>query len=167
MIRYIIDGHNFIHTIPKYLTLLDRDYPACLKTVSDDIFEYCNTRKVEIVLVFDGNPPWEPPRRSGGVALKFSGQGRDADTLILEQAAKWHGRQTVIVTADRGVKREVTSLGCQVRSPQEFDLLLRGKKRNRKGKSVNHRHKDRSLSQTEVAWWRNEMKRELQKKKEE
>ncbi|MDP6456937.1 MAG: NYN domain-containing protein [Candidatus Marinimicrobia bacterium] len=167
MIRYIIDGHNFIHTVPRYLTLLDRDYPTCLKMVSNDISDYCHSRKIDIFLVFDGNPPWELPRELERITLKFSGKEIDADALILKQAAKWRGRQTIVVTADRKVEREVTSLGCQVISPQEFDRLLKGKRRGRKKKSVDHRSKDKSLSQTEVAWWRGEMEKELQKKKNE
>lgn len=167
MIRYIIDGHNFVHTIPRYLTLLDRDYPACLEQVYSDISVYCDTKKVEVFLVFDGNPPWEPPRGPERMRLKFSGEQRDADSIIVEQSAKWRGRQTIVVTADGTVRREVGSLGCQVKSPQEFDRLLKGKTTAGRGESLSQRGKDRSLSQTEVAWWCNEMERELLKKKED
>ena len=48
MIRYIVDGHNFIHEVPVYLELLDRNYVECQKTLFRQIQDYTDSKKVAI-----------------------------------------------------------------------------------------------------------------------
>ena len=166
MIRYLIDGHNAIHQIKRYLDLLDRDYVLCQKTFYRDLVIYADTRIVKIVLIFDGNPPWNPPKGNKEVMVKFSGSDRDADSLIKTLAGKWKGRQTVVVTADRSILREVIAIGCQSLSPKKFDSLI-----NRKKSKVSHNRQTNNekpdfLTESEVQWWKREMKQALAKKKE-
>lgn len=166
MIRYLIDGHNAIHQIKRYLDLLDRDYVLCQKTFYKDLVIYADTRNVKIVLIFDGNPPWNPPNGNNKVMVKFSGSDRDADSLIKNLAGKWTGRQTVVVTADRSIIREVIAMGCQSLSPKKFDSLIKRKKpwvsRNRQTDD----EKPGFLTESEVQWWKKEMKQALSRKKE-
>jgi len=162
MIRYIIDGHNTIHSIPHYLEILDRDYPSCLKRVITDCADYCDSRNVKIVLVFDGNPPFEIPKSHGNLEVVFSGSNRDADTVIAENSLL--AKSNIVVTNDGGLKRLITASGCRYMQPEKFnELYTSSKKRNRRGSSQTG--KDRGLTPQEVAWWKREMNEALEKKK--
>ena len=162
MIRYIIDGHNTIHSIPHYLEILDRDYPSCLKRVITDCADYCDSRNVKIVLVFDGNPPFEIPKSHGNLEVVFSGSNRDADTVIAEKALP--AKSNIVVTNDGGLKRLITASSCRYMQPEKFyELYISSKKRNRRGSSQSG--KDRGLTPQEVAWWKREMNEALEKKK--
>lgn len=166
MIRYLIDGHNAIHQIKRYLDLLDRDYVLCQKTFYKDLVIYADTRNVKIVLIFDGNQPWNPPNGNNKVMVKFSGSDRDADSLIKNLAGKWTGRQTVVVTADRSIIREVIAMGCQSLSPKKFDGLIKRKKPWVSRNKQTDDEKPGFLTESEVQWWKKEMKQALSRKKE-
>ena len=162
MIRYLIDGHNTIHSIPRYLEILDRDYPSCLKRVITDFADYCDSRNVNIVLVFDGNPPFEIPKSHGNLEVVFSGSNRDADTVIAEKSLP--EKSNIVVTNDGGLKRLITASGCRYMQPKKFyELYASSKKKRRRGSSQSG--KDRSLTPQEVAWWKREMSEALEKKK--
>ena len=162
MIRYLIDGHNTIHSIPPYLEILDRDYPSCLKRVITDCAHYCDSRNVKIVLVFDGNPPFEIPKSHGNLEVVFSGSNRDADTVIAEKSLP--EKSNIVVTNDGGLKRLITASGCRYMQPEKFyELYASSKKKNLQGSSQSG--KNRSLTPQEMAWWKREMKEALEKKK--
>ena len=162
MIRYLIDGHNTIHSIPRYLEILDRDYPSCLKRVITDCADYCDSRNVKIVLVFDGNPPFEIPKSHGNLEVVFSGSNRDADTVIAEKALP--EKSNIVVTNDGGLKRLITASGCRYMQPEKFyELYTSSKKKSRRGSSQSG--KERGLTPQEVAWWKREMNEALEKKK--
>ena len=159
MIRYIIDGHNFIHHIPRYITLLDHDYVTCLKSLYRDLLNYSDSRQVKIVLVFDGNAPWDPLEHSNNLILKFSGPDRNADMDIIAQAEKWKGRHTVVVTEDRQIIRSVAALGCQTLLPKKLFRIIEEKIQPRKLKQTLPNEKPDRLSRTEIDWWKKEMKK--------
>ena len=162
MIRYIIDGHNTIHSIPRYLEILDRDYPSCLKRVITDCADYCDSRNVKIVLVFDGNPPFEIPKSHGNLKVVFSGSNRDADTVIAEKSLP--EKSNIVVTNDGGLKRLITASGCRYMQPEKFyELYTSSKKKSHRGSSQSG--KNRGLTPQEVAWWKREMSEALEKKK--
>ena len=162
MIRYLIDGHNTIHSIPRYLEILDRDYPSCLKRVITDCADYCDSRNVKIVLVFDGNPPFEIPKSHGNLEVVFSGSNRDADTVIAEKSLP--EKSNIVVTNDGGLKHLITASGCRYMQPEKFyELSASSKKKNLQGSSQSG--KNRSLTPQEMAWWKREMKEALEKKK--
>ena len=165
MIRYIIDGHNFIHKIPGYLKLLDRDYIQCLKTLYSDLLNYVTSRHITIVLVLDGNSPWDPPDRCPNLTVEYSGSHRSADSKIIDLAKKWSGRQTVVVSDDKLILRSVVALGCRTISPLEFNRLVNYPDRTKRVKISGQREKFHGLTQTEVRWWKKEMERALAEKK--
>ena len=143
MIRYIIDGHNTIHSIPPYLEILDRDYPSCLKRVITDCADYCDSRNVKIVLVFDGNPPFEIPKSHGNLEVVFSGSNRDADTVIAEKSLP--EKSNIVVTNDGGLKHLITASGCRCMQPEKFYELYASSKKNSRRES-SQSGKDRSLT---------------------
>ena len=162
MIRYLIDGHNTIHSIPRYLEILDRDYPSCLKRVITDCADYCDSRNVKIVLVFDGNPPFEIPKNHGNLTVVFSGSNRDADTVIAEKALP--EKSNIVITNDGGLKHLITAGGCRHMQPEQFyQLYALSKKKNRRASTQSG--KDRGLTPQEMAWWKREMNKALEKKK--
>ena len=162
MIRYLIDGHNTIHSIPRYLEILDRDYPSCLKRVITDCADYCDSRNIKIVLVFDGNPPFEIPKSHGNLTVVFSGSNRDADTVIAEKALP--EKSNIVITNDGGLKHLITAGGCRHMQPEQFyQLYALSKKKNRRTSSKSS--KDRGLTPQEMAWWKREMNEALGKKK--
>ncbi|MBH30675.1 MAG: hypothetical protein CMG71_01635 [Candidatus Marinimicrobia bacterium] len=164
MIRYVVDGHNTIHSIPLYLELLDRDYPSCLKRLINDCTDYCSSHSVKIVIIFDGNPPFDPPKGGGSVSVFFSGKERDADALIVEKAVP--PKSTTVVTNDGAVKRMTGSEGCRQMTPGVFFQLIASpvqldSRRNNEGR------KRRGLTGQEVSWWKREMEKELKKKRKQ
>ncbi|MFQ6616695.1 MAG: NYN domain-containing protein [Fidelibacterota bacterium] len=167
MIRYIIDGHNLIHTVSPYLDLLDRSYTRALKKVTEDIDTYTQSKNVEAVLVFDGNPPWEPPETAGNLSLIFSGEDREADSVIADRARQWQGPQTVVVSRDGGIRRMAASMGCRTASPGEFYRLIRLKKREGTPTPEGPKGKSDGLAPHQVESWKKEIQQALAKKKKE
>lgn len=161
MIHYFIDGHNTIHSIPTYLEILDRDYPSCLQRVITDCAAYCDSRNVKIVLVFDGNPPFEIPKGHGTLKVVFSGSKRDADSVIAEKAQL--AKSNIVVTNDGGLKRLITANGCRYISPEQFYELFATSKKKKARKS-SQSGKERGLMPQEVAWWKREMNEALKKR---
>jgi len=126
---------------------------------------YTNSRSVKITLVFDGNPPWDPPENTDRISIEFSGKGLDADTKIINHAEKWQGRQTVVVSEDRSVLRATTGFGCQKLSPREFSRLIVTKRKLKDRTISNQDRKPEQLTKSEILWWKDEMEKALSKKK--
>ncbi len=164
MNRYIIDGHNFIHQIPHYLKLLDKDYIQCQKMLTNDLLHYSDTRKIIIILVFDGNPPWDPEDETK-LKVIFSGDNRSADDTIIQLCGKFPGGQTTVVTADKYILRGVREADCQTTSPEQFYKLIKSK-RQKIPKSI-LKEKPQYLSPSEVEEWKREMLKEIKKRKED
>lgn len=165
MIRYIVDGHNLIHTIPVYLDLLDRSYIGALDAVERDVVSYVHGKELKVILIFDGNPPGDRAPVMGGVSVLFSGRDRDADSLIAEKAGNWRGRQTVVVSRDRHVMRSGASLGCKTLSPEDFYRLLKQKKRGKTTKPLGPKGKSAGLAPHQVESWKKVMEKALAEKK--
>ena len=163
MIRYIVDGHNFIHEVPVYLELLDRNYVECQKTLFRQFQDYTDSKKVAITLIFDGNPPWNPPDESDRLEICFSGSHDEADNLIISLAEKWQRKSIIVVTRDHGIRNAVTAAGCQTMMPTNFYELIRTKKSNRPfSGGIKNKH---TLTPEEVREWKELMQSELTKRK--
>jgi predicted RNA-binding protein with PIN domain len=159
MISYIIDGHNFIHEVPVYLELLDRNYVECQKTLYRQLQDYTQTRKVVVTLLFDGNPSWDPPKDDDNLEVCFSGNNREADDLIISLAEKWKKRSIIVVTRDNGIRNAVTAAGCQTMLPADFHELIKTKHRH---PSTHSQIKSKSsLTPKEVKEWKELMQDEL------
>lgn len=167
MIRYIIDGHNLIHTIPAYLELMDRSYIRALEAVSKDVDTYVHSKKVKAILIFDGNPPGEPAETSPGLTIIFSGADRDADSVIADRARLWQAPQTVVVSRDRRVKETAVSLGCQTASPQDFYRLVRFKRQDKLPRPPGPKAKSEGLAPHQVEAWKKVFQQALIRKKKD
>ncbi|MEE9166702.1 MAG: NYN domain-containing protein [Candidatus Neomarinimicrobiota bacterium] len=165
MIRYIVDGHNLMNGVPQYEELLQRDYAVALKTLYHDLKTYAESKSVQIILAFDGNPPWEPPEDSERISLKFSGEARSADTVIIGDAEKHKGRQSIVVTGDRRILRAVAASGCRTLTPVKFTRLFSRKRKGERERPGSGDEKPGYLTPPQVRWWKTEMKKALAEKR--
>ena len=165
MIRYIIDGHNMINSVPQYNRLLKHNYVLCLKTLYQDLLNYTESKSVCITLVFDGNAPWDPIDKSDRFFIEFSGKQKDGDTLVIDFAEKWQGRQTVVVTEDRVVCRAAAGFGCLILSPREFNRLITSREKTKSRLEEDQDRKPEQLTKSEILWWKAEMKKALDKRR--
>ncbi|MFQ6674808.1 MAG: NYN domain-containing protein [Fidelibacterota bacterium] len=167
MIRYVIDGHNLMHAVGAYAEILERSYVRALEALYRDVDSYVHSRNVRAVLVFDGNPPGEPPEKTEALAVVFSGRGREADSVIARHIKKWPGPQTVVVTGDRGIRQTASSLRCQVASPEDFYRRVRPGKRSKSPKPAGPRAKSDGLAPHQIESWKKEMEQALARKKKD
>ena len=116
------------------------------------------------MLVFDGNPPWDPEDEPK-LKVIFSGNNRSADDTIIQLCGKFPGGKTTVVTADKLILRGVREADCQSLSPEQFYKLTRSK-RQKIPKSI-VKEKPQYLSPSEVEEWKKEMLQEIKKKKED
>ena len=161
MIKYIVDGHNTINSIPNYINILENDYPTCIEKIIDDCELYSFKKNIKINLVFDGNPPFAI-QNNNNISIFFSGKEKDADTLIIEQSQS--GKNIIVITNDKDLRRHIVSLGSKYISTYEFYYLISLKIKNT-SKSNEINSKKNGLNTHEVKWWKNEMLKEIEKKK--
>ena len=159
--RYVVDAHNTIHSFPYYLDLLDRDYILCLKNFINDCSNYCDNKKVKLILVFDGNPPFDLSKNGNDMTIIFSGKKKDADTIISNTIDL--AKNTIVVTKDKGIKQNTAFSGCKYLSPKKFCQLIYPNYHKKSSEIQNH-NKLRGLTSQEVLWWKKEMNEELKKK---
>lgn len=69
---------------------------------------------VEVVLVVEGKAR-DTPQTDGVRVVRASGSGDDAIVDLV--SAEGAGRRVIVVTADRGLRERVTTLGAEVRGP--------------------------------------------------
>ena len=162
MIKYIVDGHNTINSIPNYINILEKDYPACLEKIIDDCEIYSLKKHIKINLVFDGNAPFKIPKSNNNMNIFFSGKEKDADALIVEKSQS--GKNIIVITNDKYLRRQIVSIGCKYLSTYEFyNLIILKIKNTSKSNEINS--KKNGLNTHEVKWWKNEMLKEIKKKK--
>jgi len=116
----VIDGANVVGSVPDgwwrdragaAVRLRDRLVPITSAGLAD------LPGPVEVVLVVEGKAKDIPP--TAGVRVeRAAGSGDDAIVALV--AAEGAGRRVVVVTADRGLRDRVTSLGAEVRGPSSI-----------------------------------------------
>ena len=86
MIKYIIDGHNTINSVPNYIDILERNYPNCLHKIIDDCENYTLEKNIKIYLIFDGNQPFETPYTNKNLNIFFSGKRKMINKELKQQS---------------------------------------------------------------------------------
>lgn len=162
MIKYIVDGHNTINSVPNYIDILEKNYPNCLHKIIDDCENYSFKKKIKIHLIFDGNQPFKIPQTNKDFNIFFSGEKKDADTIIIEKAKSI--KNAIIITNDKDLRRQIVYFGCKYLSPNKFyDLIISKNKKTSISNELNA--KKTGLSIQEANWWKKEMLNEIKKKK--
>jgi hypothetical protein len=135
----IIDGNNFLHSLPK----LEQNRGSVRRWALDTIRE----GRMNLILVFDGPPPVGSPdlEHLGRLTIRYSGAS-SADDLILRliprsgRASEW-----VVVTDDHALRDRVRELGGEVRTLGEW--------RSRRPRKPRRVSREPKLSSREVADW--------------
>ena len=135
----IIDGNNFLHSLPSQEQNRDSVRRRALDTVRQG--------RLSLTVVFDGPPPGgsPDPEHLGRLTILYSGAS-SADDLILRllprsgRASEW-----VVVTDDRALRDRVRDAGVQVRTLAEW--------RSRKPRKPRRVSREPKLSSREIADW--------------
>ena len=135
----IIDGNNFLHSLPSQEQNRDSVRRRALDTVRQG--------GLSLTVVFDGPPPGgsPDPEHLGRLTILYSGAS-SADDLILRllprsgRASEW-----VVVTDDRALRDRVRDAGARVRTLAEW--------RSRKPRKPRRVSREPKLSSREIADW--------------
>ncbi len=116
---YIIDGHNLIPKIPG-LSLAQVDDETRLIRL---LMTFCQKKKSRAVVFFDKAAPGHQGGRAfGAVSAIFVSDRRKADDAIHDYlvAHRREARNFTVVSSDRQVQRDATSLHARVLSTEAF-----------------------------------------------
>ncbi len=116
---YIIDGHNLIPQIPG-LSLAQVDDETRLIRL---LMTFCQKKKSRAVVFFDrASPGHQGGRAFGAVSAIFVSDRRKADDAIHDYlvAHRREARNFTVVSSDRQVVRDATSLHARVLSTEAF-----------------------------------------------
>ena len=124
MQKIIIDGYNVLHQIQPYKTKLTQELESARIQLVHDLKIYKSTKKIEILVVFDGSAEIPTPTHhkfEGGIEIIFSRAPLKADPVIMKiiKLEKQKGRISV-VTSDREILDYAKLAGSKSMSPHEF-----------------------------------------------
>ncbi len=115
----IVDGDNLLGTWPGRRRS-DRER----RTLAHQIQRWARDRRKRVVVVFDGTAP---PGLSTGTDLRFSGQGRTADDVILAWLRDQRDRRGwTVVTSDRSLGDQCRHLEARIQRSDRFRADLDG-----------------------------------------
>ena len=122
----IIDGYNLIRNSP-FLAPLDRqDLEEGREALISRLSDYRKIRRFPIVVVFDGTGSYHlsaVEENRMGIRVLFSHQGQTADDFIIS-LAKQKGRESVVVTSDRGIHERLKPFDCVCVRSETFDAKI-------------------------------------------
>ncbi len=149
---FLIDGYNLLHAqrAPWRVTSR-RPLPAAARLLVERVSDLCARRNAEALVVFDGNPPPDPPGTAPHVRVRFTGRDRSADDLLAELVAgvpDAAAGRTVVVSSDRAVASRARAETCRTITSEEFLGLFREKAPRSAGSGRDH-----ALSDREVDAW--------------
>jgi len=112
----IIDGYNVIHGLARYRSMMGRGMEAARYALIADVAAWRDSDD-RAYIVFDGAHESGQPHadsRSSGVAVIYTGEERDADSVIEAIVARHVDSvdQVVVVSSDRQVR--FTTTGSKV-----------------------------------------------------
>lgn len=120
----LIDGYNVIRRNQPFGEVV-RDNDLGRGHFLRQVFDYCQTRECQVIVVFDGtysdNRQVEEYNKEN-LKVLFSAFGQTADELIVSLATKYTG--CVVVTSDTGIIQSVKRLGCGTLSSDDFLLRM-------------------------------------------
>ncbi len=122
----IIDGYNLIRNSPILAPIDHQDMEEGRETLIARLSEYRKIRHFPIVVVFDGTGFYHlstTQENRMGIKILFSHRGQTADDFIVS-LAKQKGRETVVVTSDRGIHDRLKSSNCVCVTSETFDAKI-------------------------------------------
>ena len=122
--KFIIDGYNVLHQIESYKIKLNNELESARRQLVHDLKIYRASKKVEILIVFDGSAEIPIPTNrmsEGGVEIIFSRAPLKADPVIMKIIKSENRKKRItVVTNDREIIVYAKKAGSNRISPQEF-----------------------------------------------
>jgi len=150
----IVDGYNIIHGIPGLRRYLDVSLERARDELIALVKAYQLNKKVNVTLVFDGQPSQLSATESRGrFKVMFSKSPGTADEVI-ERIVRRHAhpRSTTVVTDDAELARFVRSYQAQVWSTDEFYTMLTKRRRCAKKNGIYDKFEN-EMTEEELAEW--------------
>lgn len=96
--KLLIDGYNLLKKIKKTSYINEADRTKFIKQLNN----YAHTKKLSIILVFDGGPFTWPSRKriSSYMELVYSGTQQNADTFIKKYLDEHHTQELLLISSD-------------------------------------------------------------------
>jgi predicted RNA-binding protein with PIN domain len=119
--RIVIDGYNLIRRIPELRALEREDLESGREGLARELSAYRAGKRHGITVVFDGADSVHlggGSEKVAGVTVRYSPQGRSADSVIREMCRE--GQADVVVSADREITDAARRAGVTPVSPDLF-----------------------------------------------
>ncbi|HQB12718.1 MAG TPA: NYN domain-containing protein [Candidatus Omnitrophota bacterium] len=125
--KYILDGYNVIHKVPRLAGLLSRSLQEAREELVRLMSEWRQSRGAEVVIVFDRNKgsldgvPVRSSRKVNGVTCVFSAPGIEADDEIIAMIRREKVPANVrVVTGDGQILNHCKALGVGTELPSRM-----------------------------------------------
>ena len=119
--RIVVDGYNLIRRIPELKTLDREDLETGRDGLVRELSAYKAGKGHRITVVFDGADSVHlggGREKTGGINVRYSPQGRSADSVIIEMCRE--GQADVVVTGDREIMDAARRVSTTPVSPEFF-----------------------------------------------
>jgi hypothetical protein len=135
----IIDGNNFLHSLPRREQNRDSVRRRALDTVRHG--------GMSLTVVFDGPPPIGSPNPEhlGRLTIRYSGASSADDLILRLLPTSGRASQWVVITDDRALRNRIREVGAQVRTLGEWQ--------SRKPRKPRRVPREPKLSSRELADW--------------
>ncbi len=155
----IIDGYNFIFTVPALEKHVEINRIEPMRNYIISLFsKYKEEKKYDITVVFDGNYTQTTlPKKQfySGITVIYSKSGINADTEIKNITTLCQNPNDVyIVTYDNEIKRHVKRCGCHIIEPKAMYREILGILTNgEKNTSDEPEDKQKGPSEDDAKYW--------------
>ncbi|MDF1536675.1 MAG: NYN domain-containing protein [bacterium] len=119
--RILIDGYNLIRRIPELREADRRDLAQGRESLLEQLSQYRAGKQHRITVIFDGADAIHlggGSEKVGGISVRYSARGRNADQEIMEACRT--GQADLLVTADREITDAADRSGVTSISPDLF-----------------------------------------------
>ena len=141
--RIVIDGYNLIRRLPELKALDREDLEAGRDGLVRELSTYRAGKRHRITVVFDGADSVHPgggSEKMAGITVRYSPQGRSADSVIIEMCRV--GQVDLVVTGDREIMDAAKRAGVTPVSPGLFwDKVSEEMYRRMKGEEEGERQR--------------------------
>lgn len=117
----VIDGYNVLKQALYNKKITEKERSAFIRIL--DV--YARKKELDIVLVFDGGSYGATAReRIGVIVIIYSGAKESADAIIMQRLAELKGRDVLMVSSDRQLRKQAAHMGFHSIGSMEFYTLL-------------------------------------------
>ena len=124
MITIIIDGYNFIFNSYFKVNVKSETLQKLRDDTVNFLSKYYNVKRNKVIVVFDGYNTAEPLESKyfiQNIEIIYSKRDEKADDVIIRLAKGCEN--SIVVTNDNEIKRNVEGVNCSCMSPEEFKIL--------------------------------------------